>query len=600
MKRFHYVVLLIVSGVILAFTVSYLLQQQHINNTIVEFQSAAKDRIQALEHIIENSTMAGRAVVSLFASSEQVTRQEFSTFVKFILKNTSYIRALEWVPRIPANQRKQYEAIAAQDFPGFKFTQQLNGQIIAADLQQEYYPVFYIEPYINNRQALGFDLAGNAKRKTALAYARDNNRPSSTGRINLIQGNTETWGFLTYLPVYTKNTNIQTIEQRRTNIEGLVVIVFDIPALVESSLAYLQPAGIHLTLYDETATQSERFLYQHRSRTQSPLDSDWKNDHVFSASKLEFSDTLSVNHRHWSAKATPAVGYFNTAPTLEIWLVFIGINAITFLLAAYLHLLRQLEFDLRNEKDQLEITVSERTRDLEEKNKQLETFSYSIAHDLRSPLRAITGFSQILVDDTKHKLDQEEQDYLARIIAAGKHMANLIDDILTLSRVTQGKLNRKEIDFSDLAHGIAERIQNSSQEKSHRVSWVIHEDMKADGDLHLLTLLLDNLLLNAYKFSRQNPEPKIEVGLTRHVGEKIYYVRDNGIGFDMKFVDKIFGVFQRLHTKDSYEGTGIGLATVKRIIERHHGRIWAKSKTNEGATFYFTLRPQPNTDDQYI
>jgi len=592
--------ILLVSGIILAFTVSHQLHQQHIYKITVEFETVAKDRIHGIQHTIENSLMIGQSVVSLFASSEDVTRKEFSTFAEFALANTTYIRALEWAPRVPGNQRAHYEALGAKNLPRFKFTEQTpDGKMVTAGERQEYYPILFVEPFENNREVSGFDLASDPKRKAAIKYALDNNQPSTSGRIRLVQNDTSSWGILTFLPVYTKNADITTIEQRHQYLEGMIIIVYDIPLLVQSSLAYLHPAGVHLTLYDENATQEERLLYQYYSRAQPSSEHDWVKEPRLSTSTLEYSDSLSINHRRWLVKAVPAAGYFDTAVPLEIWLLFGGINTITLLLIAYLNQTRQREQDLRKEKDQLEVTISARTRDLEHKNKELETFSYSIAHDLRSPLRAITGFSQILVDDAYEKLDKEEQDYLARIIAAGKNMSNLIDDILALSRVTQGKLNRKEVNLSEMARGIAYRMQNSNEEDNHHVVWIIADMMKVEGDPHLLTLLLDNLLLNAYKFSYQHPKPKIEVGFTHGVGEKIYYVRDNGIGFDMKFVDKIFGVFQRLHTRESYEGTGIGLATVKRIVERHHGRVWAISKPNEGATFYFTLCPQPNNDDQY-
>lgn len=600
MKHYHYMILLLVSGIILAFTVSYQLHHQRVHKTTVEFETAAQDRIHGIQHTIENSLMIGRSVVSLFASSDQVTRREFAIFAQFVLENTTYIRALEWVPRVPMDKREHYEALGAQSFPHFKFTQQTSGEKFSpAGVRQEYYPVFYVEPFETNKEVLGFDLASQPKRMHSIEYARDNNKPSTTGRINLLQSNPNAWGILTFLPIYEKNSTIETTDQRRANFEGLIAIVYDMPRLVQSSLTYLQPAGIHFTIYDESATPSERFLYQHHSRTQPQPEKDLKQEIPFGDSHLTYSNTLTFNHRRWLVKTVPAAGYFDTAVPLEIWLLFIGINTITLLLIGYLNQARQREHDLRNEKVQLEITVSERTRDLKNKNKELETFSYSIAHDLRSPLRAITGFSQILVDDANDKLDKEEQDYLARIIAAGKNMSNLIDDILALSRVTQGKLNRKAVNLSEMARGIAYRIQNSNDEDNHHVVWNIADSMKADGDPHLLNLLLDNLLLNAYKFSYHHPKPRIEVGYSHSVGEKIFYVRDNGIGFDMKFVDKIFGVFQRLHTKDSYEGTGIGLATVKRIVERHHGRIWAIGTPNEGATFYFTLCPQPNYDDQY-
>ena len=234
-----------------------------------------------------------------------------------------------------------------------------------------------------------------------------------------------------------------------------------------------------------------------------------------------------------------------------------------------------------------EESLREHTIELEAINKELESFSYSLSHDLRSPLRAITSFSQILKEETASKLDKEELHYLDRIIEGGKYMAELIESMLELARLSRVKITSSTVDLSELAHAAIERI--CLEDEKQNVKLLIQDDLKVNGSKVLLSILIENLLGNAYKFSRNVEKPSIEVGSLKQDGELIYYVRDNGAGFDMNYISKLFKPFQRLHRVEDYPGTGIGLATVTRIIQRHGGRVWAESKKGKGATFYFTL-----------
>jgi PAS domain S-box-containing protein len=220
-------------------------------------------------------------------------------------------------------------------------------------------------------------------------------------------------------------------------------------------------------------------------------------------------------------------------------------------------------------------------------NRELEAFSYSVAHDLRAPLRGIDGFSKVLLDDYSEKLDSAGRRYLGRVRESAQHMAQLIESLLTLARVNQGDVRRECVDLSELARATAERLRTSQPERN--VEFLIAKGLTGTGDDRLLGVVLENLLGNAWKFSRDTPKACIEFGCSRESGQSIFFVRDNGAGFDMAFASKLFGVFQRLHTSNEFEGTGIGLATVQRIIGRHGGRIWAEAKVGEGATFYFTL-----------
>jgi two-component system NtrC family sensor kinase len=227
--------------------------------------------------------------------------------------------------------------------------------------------------------------------------------------------------------------------------------------------------------------------------------------------------------------------------------------------------------------------------ELERKNRELESFSYSVSHDLRAPLRSIDGFSQALVEDYADKLDQSGQDYLRRLRAAARRMSELIDDLLQLSRVGRAELHRERVDLSALSRKVVADLER--QRPGGRTEVIIQSGMAVDADARLVRIVLENLLGNAWKFTAKVPEPKIEVAKSEVAGSDTFFVRDNGPGFDMRYADKLFRPFQRLHSEEEFPGTGIGLATTQRIIERHGGKIWVEATPNQGATFFFTLSP---------
>ncbi len=249
---------------------------------------------------------------------------------------------------------------------------------------------------------------------------------------------------------------------------------------------------------------------------------------------------------------------------------------------------RDAEAEIRRLNEELEQRVGVRTAELRAANQELESFAYSVSHDLRTPLRSIDGFSKLLLEEHSHELPDEARGHLGRLRGAAQRMGHLIDDLLKLTRVSRTDVRREQVDLSALARQAVEDLRRGTP--GRRVDVVIEATPFAMGDPVLLATLVQNLIGNAWKFTSRTAEPRIEFGSKTVSGDRTaFYVRDNGVGFDMVYADKLFGAFQRLHSQEEFEGSGIGLATVQLIIRRHAGEVWAQSAPEQGATFYFTL-----------
>jgi light-regulated signal transduction histidine kinase (bacteriophytochrome) len=239
------------------------------------------------------------------------------------------------------------------------------------------------------------------------------------------------------------------------------------------------------------------------------------------------------------------------------------------------------------ERKQAEEGLKHYTVELESTNKELESYSYSISHDLRAPLRTLDGFSEMVIEEYGDKLDETGKEYLNRIRKAGQTMSQLTEDILKLSRITRAEMHRDEVNLTEMAGTIAGELQRAQPERIAEI--IIAPDMIVNGDKALLEILLRNLLDNAWKYTGKCSNARIEMGVNRQDGKSVYFIRDNGVGFDIQYKNKLFQPFQRLHSSKDYPGTGIGLATAQRVVRRHGGDIWVESELNKGTTFYFTL-----------
>lgn len=284
----------------------------------------------------------------------------------------------------------------------------------------------------------------------------------------------------------------------------------------------------------------------------------------------------------------PLYTFYIAAADLPYFVIF---ALFTLLVSWFARVRRRVEDDLRRTRDELESLnheLAKRSAALEASNKELEAFAYSVSHDLRAPLRHVAGFGELLRNSAGPSLNEKSNRYLTVVLESASRMGNLIDDLLSFSRISRAEAHYSNVSLQQI---VQESVAEARQDASGRnIAWAVDSLPEWYGDRSMLRLVVSNLISNAVKFTRTRSEPKIEIGCSESKNDHVVlFVRDNGVGFDMKYSDKLFGVFQRLHPQESFEGTGIGLATVQRIVRRHGGRVWAEGKVEGGATFYFSL-----------
>jgi signal transduction histidine kinase len=521
----------------------------------------------------------------LFAASESVTREEWEDYVAGSDLERRYpgIQAIAYAERVPLEDREAHERrIRAQGFPSYALR--------PAGERYEYFPLVYVAPSKpDNRSLFGYDFYSGRVNRDAMEQARDTGLPRASGKVEL-EGTGMT-GFLVYTPIYREGAPQATTDERREALQGFIVSVFRTDDLLEGIFgAPKADTQVDLEVFDGAEFTRDGLLHD--------------DDGVLHAADPSYSahfseiDTIEVAGRIWSL-------YFSTLPSFEpgwrsnlpLFVLLSGLAislmlfGVTWMLAHSRIQAEHVGLQLEAANRQLEDTnrdLEETNRELEGANSELEAFSYSVSHDLRAPLRSIDGFSQILLEDHAQGLDEEARGYLRRVRDASRRMALLIDDLLDLSRVTRSPLTRQMVDLSALAREIAAEIEKSQPDR--RVRFVIADGLAVRGDPRLLRVLLENLLGNAFKFTQREREATIEFGAVTRDGGVAYYVRDNGVGFDEAYATKLFGAFQRLHGSEDFEGTGIGLATVQRIVQRHGGKAWAEGVVGKGASFFFTLR----------
>jgi signal transduction histidine kinase len=541
----------------------------------VRFDEAVQATRAAIERRTDAYISAMFGARGLILASQSVERSEWESYVRGIETRTRLngLQALGFAEYVTPAERDAYEREADLE-PGGE--------------RPAYFPLKLVgPPDPANDSMVDRDLYAEPVHRSAMDRARDSGSPRATGIVYVMtqpsSGSSADLalrpGFAVYLPVYGKGEPQSTVAERRSALEGFVVGTFRRDGLLDDVFAGDFAPAIDFEVYDGGRRSPGSLLYDYDGVQRA---GDSNRDHLF----FEW-DEITVAGREWGL-------YFATLPDFErgadnnlpLFVLLSGIAVSLMLFGITWMLVRSRLLAERTSGD-----LEDTNRELASANRELEAFSYSVSHDLRAPLRSIDGFSQILLEDYAERFDREGRDYLMRVRAASEHMGNLIDDLLDLSRVSRGPLRRELVDLSVMADRIVQQLRKAESER--QVDFVAESGVLAYGDASLLAVALENLLGNAWKFTSGTQEARIEFGASEGTGPgllaTVYYVRDNGAGFDMAYADKLFGAFQRLHSTEEFEGTGIGLATVARIVHRHGGEVWAEGEVGRGATFFFTL-----------
>jgi len=569
-------------GVLLISLLLTALAWDYVRNTVeaqkgVRFDETVRATQAAVDRRTDDYLDAMFGARGLILASQDVERSEWEEYVKGVepVRRLGGLQALAFAKRVEPSEREDFVRRMEEDgLPGLRPDLDPGGE------RSVYFPVRLTAPSDEaNRDMFGRDAYVDTVNRAAMDLARDTGLPRATETTYVLTRAAPDAGadlalrpgFVVYLPVYGEGEPAGTVAERRRALEGFVVGAFRRDGLLDAVFGGRFDPAIDFEVYAGQEAESSDLLYDADGVKRAGVAG---YDQLFTEER-----SIGVAGREWSL-------YFATLPDFErdsqsnlpLFVLATGIGVSLLLFGISWMLVRSRLHAERASED-----LEDANRELEGTNRELEAFSYSVSHDLRAPLRTIDGFSQILSEDYAERLDEEGLDYLARVRTASRHMAELIDDLLDLSRVGRRPLRRERVDLSALATGIAEDLKASGPDRE--VDFVVEEGVVARCDVGLLKVALENLLGNAWKFTSREERATIRVGASGGA----FYVSDDGAGFDAAYKDKLFGAFQRLHGPEEFEGTGIGLATVARIVHRHGGEVWAEGAVGEGATFFFTL-----------
>ncbi len=540
-----------------------------------EIELAIADRM----NVYEQALWGG---VGLFRASDRVTRKEWRDYVEVLNIGAHWpgIQGMGFsVPVTPEERAAHIEAIRAEGFP--EYTIRPEGE------RPLYSSIVFLEPFDwRNQRAFGFDMWSNAMRREAMARARDSGVAATSGIITLVQETDQDVqrGFLTYLPLYEPDGDLTNTEGRRRAFRGWVYAAFRAGDLMGGILGS-GGGDVDFEIFDGTELNDDNRLY--RSGL-APTDS------IRAPTQFARLREIDVQGRTWTLHFYPKAGYLAGADDSTPTLIAVAGLAIDFLLfylisaLAYLHrratrIAEDMTSELRSAKADLEVKVTE----LERSNDELEKFAYVASHDLQEPLRMVASYADLFGKKYRGHFDERGEEWLGFLIDGAHRMQALVRDLLTYSRVGQREYNLGAVDLNETFDSAVADLMVAIEESDAEIT---KDPLPVVlGDAGQIRLVLQNLISNAIKFRDPHHASKVHVGASQSGDVCTLFVRDNGIGIDPEFADRIFVIFQRLHGKDEYSGTGIGLAICKKVIERHCGRIWLESTPGGGSAFFFTL-----------
>ena len=533
----------------------------------------------------------------LFNSSDWINRDDFRSFVEPILVRFPDIQALGLIPRVPNDHRLGHELAARDDgLADYQIRERLaQGKIVRATLRDVYFPVFYVEPILGNEAVLGFDMASDAARLAALVEARDSGRSVATGRMILVQDTERQDGFLIFVPIYRSGFGYLSIAERRDNLGGFAVGVFRVGATLEEVLYNLESDLVNILILDQSAPAENRFLHYRSWDAGSKSPTGPTEIAPVETGVPSHTAVFDVAGRRWSMLVSASPKYLAKHPQWQPWAVLFTGLTLTIALAAYLIAIRRnavVEAQTARrtaeleERKRTEGQLRQYTRKLKQANRELEEFSYVASHDLQEPLRTVISYSKLLEVDVGEGLSEEAREDLRFIREATERMRNLINDLLELSRVGRADACTESVDLGECMKQVMDNLRTRTEKTGGTVEYQNLPLVR--GNPRELTSVLQNLVGNALKFHGEKP-PHIKVSARKRGDMWKISVADNGIGISADYMDKIFTPFKRLHGAANYDGTGIGLAIVRKILEHHGGEISVESIPDEGSTFSFTL-----------
>jgi len=633
-KRYVPVLLTLVLGVAFSFVLwekAISNQDRHFRH---EFEYVTDNYSLLINSWIERRFQALESIRSFYNGSKNVDSDEFTSFVGLYFKGRNDIHALLWAPLVRGPQRVQFEQTARADGSGnfYIIESTEEGRLAIALQRDEYFPVFYIEPDKSDTAIAGYDLASNPTLANAMTQSRQTGRIVASERIPFPGCRETQHGVCIFVPVYDRDAG--QAGEDLSSLQGFIVCFLHIEGVVESALDITKIKSLCINISDDRAPEDRKALYSHCSMPNGKCSRPRRWFLLGERDDLKRRDHFHVGQRNWTISFEPCKDFFSGYRTSQpLWVLVAGLLLTVLTASCFLmgigrtmrieQLVAERTQQLRTVNDSLEIEIAEGKRiqaqkeklltllsvandeliesneKLSRSNQELEDFAYVASHDLQEPLRKVTAFGDRLKAKYSYMLDETGRDYVDRMQNAARRMSILINDLLTYSRVSSKAQPFAEVDLEETVREVLEDLEVPIEELEAAIQVGPLPCVRADA--LQMRQLMQNLISNALKFHKPDTPPAIKI-YSRPVAEDApeatgggsaveIVVEDNGIGFDEKYADQIFRMFQRLHGRSEYEGTGVGLAVCRKIAERHGAAITARSISGQGAEFALTFAP---------